>query len=179
MQLRQYLAAAVVSTALTSCASAPPAASPVASAPTSENDRAPLVFPAAKRWTGTLRPTQSYNAAATGSQRQNAYGNAVLTVAASNPTLTRATITVAVPVDSGLGLVGWGLSQGRCGSGNPTVLSPSTFPPIQLNASGQGTVDARIPFVIPDNGAYHVNVFRGSGTQLVDRITCADLRRED
>ncbi|HEV7594032.1 MAG TPA: hypothetical protein VGO33_03460 [Gemmatimonadaceae bacterium] len=125
-----------------------------------------------------MRPTQSYNAAAVGSQRQNAYGGAELTVLASNPTLTHVTVNVAVPVDLGLGMVGWGLAQGRCGSGNPTVLSPSSFPPIQLNATGQGTVDAQIPFIIPDNGTYHVNVFRGTGTQLVDVITCADLRRD-
>jgi hypothetical protein len=125
-----------------------------------------------------MRPTQSYNAAAVGSQRQNAYGGAELIVLASNPTLTRVTINVAVPVDLGLGMVGWGLAQGRCGSGNPTVLSPSSFPPIQLNGTGQGSVDAQIPFIIPDNGTYHVNVFRGAGTQLVDVITCADLRRE-
>jgi hypothetical protein len=174
MPIRQLLAAAVVSTALTSCASAPP----VTSAPQTSSDRAPLVYPSSKHWKGTMRPTQSYNAAAVGSQRQNAYGSADLTVLASNPTLTHVTLNVAVPVDLGLGLIGWGLSQGRCGSGNPTVLSPSTFPPIQLNATGQGTVDAQIPFVIPDNGTYHVNVFRGSGTQLVDVITCSDLRRD-
>lgn len=174
MPLRQLLAAAVVSTALTSCASAPPASS----APQTDSDRAPLVFPSAKRWKGTMRPTQSYNAAAVGSQRQNAYGAVELSVSASNPTLTHVSLTVTVPVDLGLGMIGWGLAQGRCGSGNPTVLAPSTFPPIQLNATGQGTVDAQIPFIIPDNGTYHVNVFRGAGTQLVDVITCADLRRE-
>ncbi|MDB4871569.1 MAG: hypothetical protein JWL97_2573 [Gemmatimonadales bacterium] len=174
MPLRQLLTAAVVSTALAGCASAPPASS----APESASERAPLVFPGAKHWKGTMRPTQSYNAAAVGSQRQNAYGGAELTVSASNPTLTHVTVNVAVPVDLGLGMIGWGLAQGRCGSGNPTVLSPSSFPPIQLNATGQGTVDAQIPFIIPDNGTYHVNVFRGAGTQLVDVITCADLRRD-
>jgi hypothetical protein len=174
MPLRQLFAAAVVSTALTGCASAPSAGS----APQSANESAPLVFPAAKHWKGTMRPTQSYNAAAVGSQRQNAYGGAELTVLASNPTLTHVTVNVAVPVDLGLGMIGWGIAQGRCGSGNPTVLSPSSFPPIQLNATGQGTVDAQIPFIIPDNGTYHVNVFRGAGTQLVDVITCADLRRD-
>jgi hypothetical protein len=175
MALRQLLAAAVVATALMGCASAPP----VASAPQTESDRAPLVFPAMKRWTGSFKPTQSYNAAATGSQRQNAYGTAVVAVSASNPTLTHVTLTVTVPVDAGVGQVGWGLNQGRCGSGNPTVLPPSSFPAVQLNASGQGTVDAQIPFIIPDNGAYHLNIYRGSGTQLVDMITCADLRREN
>lgn len=174
MPLRQLLAAAVVSTAFAGCASAPPASS----APQTASDRAPTVYPDSKHWKGTMRPTQSYNAAAVGSQRQNAYGNADLTVLASNPTLTHVELTVTVPVDLGLGMIGWGLAQGRCGSGNPTVLSPSSFPAIQLNATGQGTVDAQIPFVIPDNGTYHVNVFRGAGTQLVDVITCADLRRE-
>jgi hypothetical protein len=174
MPLRQMLAAAFVSTALSGCATAPKASS----APQTASERVPLVFPDAKRWKGTMRATQSYNAAAVGSQRQNAYGGAELIVLASNPTLTRVTLNVAVPVDLGLGLVGWGLAQGRCGSGNPTVLSPSSFPPIQLNATGQGSVDAQIPFIIPDNGTYHVNVFRAAGTQLVDVITCADLRRE-
>ena len=139
MPLRQLLAAAVVSTALTSCASAPPASS----APQTDSDRAPLVFPSAKRWKGTMRPTQSYNAAAVGSQRQNAYGGVELSVSASNPTLTHVTLTVTVPVDLGLGMIGWGLAQGRCGSGNPTVLAPSTFPPIQLNATGQGLLTRR------------------------------------
>jgi hypothetical protein len=175
MQLRQFLAATVVSTALTSCASAPP----VNSAPGTEGDRAALVFPAGKRWTGTLKPTQSYTAAISGSKRQNAYGGAELTVSPSYPTLTHVKLKVSVPADAASGFVGWGLSQGRCGSGNPPVLAPGTFPTIQLNATGQGNVDAQIPFIIPDNGSYHVDVFRGTGTQLSDMITCADLRRDD
>jgi hypothetical protein len=112
------------------------------------------------------------------SQRQNAYGSVELTVSPSSPTLSRVTLKVSVPNEPGLDIAGWALSEGRCGSGNPPVLSPSVFPPIQLNASGQGTVDAKIPFIIPDNGAYHVNVFRRSGTQLTDMLTCGELRRD-
>jgi hypothetical protein len=137
------------------------------------------VFPAGKRWVGTLKPTQSYTSAATGGKRNNASGNAVLTVLPGSLTLTYVRLKISIPAEAALGFVGWGLSQGRCGSGNPPVISPSTFSTIQLNSTGQGTVDAQIPFVIPDNGDYHVNIFKGTGTQLSDMITCADLRRDD
>ena len=174
MALRQILTAAVVSTALASCASAPP----VSSGPQPENRSGTTIYPAVKRWTGKLSPTQSYSAAAVASQRQNAYGSVELTVSANNPTLTRVVLTVSVPMGFGLETLGWGLSQGNCGSGNPPVLSPSSFPTIQINANGQGKVDTSIPFVLPESGNYHVNVFRGSGAQLTDVITCASLRRQ-
>jgi hypothetical protein len=171
--LHHLLTPAVVSAALASCATAPP----VSSAPQS-SDQTVTVYPTMKRWIGTLNPMRSYNATAVASQRQNAYGRVELTVSPNSPTLTHVTLTVSLPNEPGLDLAGWGLSDGRCGSGNPSVLSPSMFPPVQLSASGKGTVDAKIPFIIPENGSYHVNVFRRTGTQLTDVITCADLRRE-
>ena len=173
MLLRQLLTASIVSTSIAGCASAPPAGS----APQPQTDRTVSGYPTIKRWTATLNPTQSYNAAAVASQRQNAYGKVELTVQPATPTLTDVTLVVTVPPQPGLDIVGWGLSQGRCGSGNPAVLPPSAFQPIQLSSNGRGNVDAKIPFVI-ETGAYHVNVFRGSGTQLSDIITCGDLRRD-
>jgi len=174
MLLRQFLTAAVASTALTSCASAPP----VSSVPQPVSDQSASVYPTMKLWTGTLNPTQSYNATAVASKRQNAYGRVELTVSPSSPTLTHVTLSVSVPMEPGLDALGWGLSEGSCGSGNPPVLPPGMFPTIQLSVSGQGKVDADIPFIIPENSSYHVNVFRGSGTQLTDVITCAALRRQ-
>lgn len=177
MLLRQCLAAALASTALTGCASAPP----VSSAPQSVSDQNATnatVYPTVKTWTGTLNPTQSYNGAAVASKRQNGSGRVDLSVSPNSPTLTHVVITVSIRLEPGMDLVGWGLSPGRCGSGTPLVLSPSMFPAIQLGPNGQGHVDAKIPFIIPDNGNYHVDVFRGSGTQLSDVITCASLRRE-
>lgn len=174
MLLRQFLTATVLATTLTGCASAPQ----VSPAPQPENDLKVTVYPTLKRWTGTLNPTQSYDATAVASRRQNAYGRVELTVSPSSPTLTRVTLTVSVPIGPGTDIIGWGLSPGRCGSGAPPVLPPSTFPSIQLSANRQGNIDVKIPFIIPDKGSYHLNVFRGSGTQLTDVITCADLRRE-
>jgi hypothetical protein len=101
-----------------------------------------------------------------------------LTLSLDNPTLTDVKLVVSVPTQPGLDFVGWGLSQGRCGSGNPPVLAPSAFPAIQISPNGRGSVDAKLPFVISETGTYHVNVFRGTGTQLSDVITCGDVRRD-
>jgi hypothetical protein len=174
MLLRRLLTASIVSTAIAGCASAPATGSP--SRP--QADRGLSGYPIVQHWTATLNPTQSYNAAAVASQRQNAYGKVELTVQATAPTLTDVKLVVTVPPQPGLDIVGWGLSQGRCGSGNPAVLPPSAFQPIQLSPNGRGNVDAKIPFVI-ESGAYHVNVFRGSGTQLSDVITCGNLLRDN
>jgi hypothetical protein len=174
MLLRQFLAASVASTALAACASAPP----VSSSQQSVGNEAAAVYPTIKIWTGTLNPTQSYQAAAVASKRQNGYGRVELSVSPNSPTLSHVVVNVSIPNERGVDLVSWGIVPGRCGSGNPLVLSPSMFPAIQIGANGQGHIDAKIPFIIPDNGNYHVDVFRGSGTQLSDVITCAVLRRE-
>jgi hypothetical protein len=173
MLLRQLFAASIVTTAIAGCASAPA----TGSAPKPQADRGVSGYPIVQRWIATLNPTQSYNAAAVSTQRQNAYGRVELTVNPNTPTLTDVKLVVSVQL--GLDIVGWGLSQGRCGSGNPPVLPPSSFPAIQLSPNGRGNADATLPFVIPETGTYHVNVFRGTGTQLTNVITCGELRREN
>jgi hypothetical protein len=174
MLFRQFLAASVASTALAGCASAPP----VSSAPQSVGNESAAVYPTVRVWKGNLNPTQSYQATAVASKRQNGYGRVEASVSPNTPTLTHVVIDVSIPIEPGMDLVGWGLSPGRCGSGTPLVLSPSMFPAIQLGPNGQGHVDTKIAFTIPDNSNYHVDIFRGSGTQLSDVITCAVLRRE-
>jgi hypothetical protein len=175
MRSRLLLSTAGIMTVVTGCASAPTAGS----TPEPAAERSAVTYPAMHRWTGSFKPTQSYNGAAVASQRQNAYGHVDLTVSPSSPSLTHVMLNVSVPTDPSLGILGWGVHPGPCGSGNPAVLAPAAFPAIQVSTSYRGTVNAQIPFVIPDNGSYHVNVFRGSGTQLSDVLTCADLRRDD
>lgn len=174
MPVRHFFTSAIIAGALSGCATAP-VANP---APQSDSGQNVTAYPTIKRWTGTLSPTQSYQATATASRRQNAHGRVELTVSPSSPTLSHVTLTVSLPTEAGLNILGWGLSQGSCGSGSPPVLSPSAFPPIQVSNSGQGNVDVKIPFILFETGSYHVNVFRGSGTQLSDVITCALLRKE-
>ena len=172
MLLRQVLTASIVATAIAGCASAPT----TGAAPKPEAGRGVSGYPIVQRWTASLNPTQSINASAVSTQRQNAYGRVELTLSPDNPTLTDVKLVVSVQL--GLESVGWGLSQGRCGSGNPPVLPPSTFPAIQISPNGRGNVDTRLPFVLSESGTYHVNVFRGTGTQLSDVITCGEVRRE-
>lgn len=174
MLFRQFLTVSAASAALAACASAPP----VTATPQAGGNQSVTTYPMVKRWTGKLNPTQSYQAAAVASRRQNAYGNVEVTVSPTSPTLSRVTMTVSVPQESGFDILGWGISPGRCGSGNPQVLAPTAFTPIPVSTNGRGSVDAKIPFVIQEGGAYSVSVYHGSGTQLSDVVTCAELREE-
>ncbi len=174
MPLRHIFTFALVSAAASACATAPA----VNRAPQSDDDRVAVLLAASNRWTGNLNPTQGRTGAAVTTTRQKAYGTVELTVSPNRPTLTHVRLNVSVPVEPGLNNLGWAIHQGNCGSGNPPVMSPGTFPMIVLSVNGQGSVDDDIPFTLPESGAYHLNVFRGSGTQLNDVITCANLRRQ-
>jgi hypothetical protein len=172
MRLCELLTATMVATAIAGCASAPT----TGSASKAEAGRDVSGYPLVQRWTASLNPTQSINATAISTQRQNAYGRVEFTLSPDNPTLTDVKLVVSVQV--GLESVGWGVSQGRCGSGNPPLLPPSTFPAIQISPNGRGSIDAKLPFVLSEAGTYHVNVFRGTGTQLTNVITCGEVRKE-
>lgn len=165
-----FLAAAALA-----CASAPQ--TPPAPAGSADS-RIAEVLAEAKRWTGTLNPTQGRTGAAVTTTRQKAYGTVELRVTPNRPTVSNVQLSVSVPVEPGLTNLGWAIHPGNCGSGNPPVMAPGAFPTIVLSANGRGTVNDDIAFTVPDFGSYHVNVFRGNGTQLNDVITCGNLRRQ-
>lgn len=173
MNLR-HLCAASLAAAASACASAPA----VDPNPSLDGDRTAEVLAAARRWTGTLNPTQGRTGAAVTTTRQRAYGTVELTVAPNRQTNTHVRLTVSVPVEPGLNNLGWAVHPGNCGSGNPPVIAPGMFPTMVLSANGRGTIDDDVPFQLPDTGNYHVNVFRGGGSQLNDVITCGELRRQ-
>jgi hypothetical protein len=174
MPLPKVFAAVAAAAALSGCATTPP----VNSAPSSDADRTAAVLAASNRWTGSLNPTQGRTGAAVTTTRQKAFGTVELTVSPNRPTVTHTRLTVSVPVEPGLTNLSWAIHQGNCGSGNPPVMSPGSFPTILLSANGRASIDDDIPFKLPESGNYHLNVFRGSGTQLSDVITCANLRRD-
>lgn len=171
-----YRTSSVLLVALASlaCASAPPNPAPAPSA----DQRVAEVLAAANRWTGTLNPTQGRTATAVTTTRQRAYGTVELRVAPNRPTNTHVVLNVSVPMEPGLTNLGWAIHEGNCGSGNPPVMSPGSFPTIIVSTNGRGSVDDDIAFKLPEYGSYHLNVFRGNGTQLTDVITCANLRRQ-
>ena len=169
-----HMCAAALTGALVACASAP-AANPD---PTSDSGRTAAVLAATNRWTGTLNPTQGRTAAVVATTRQKAFGTVELTVLPNRPTLTHVRLSVTVPIEPGLNNLGWAIHTGNCGSGTPAVITPGLFPVMVVSVNGGASVDDDIPFQLPEFGNYHLNVFRGGGTQLSDVITCADLRRQ-
>ena len=110
--------------------------------------------------------------------RQKATGTVELTVLPNRPTFTHVRLSVTVPNEPGLNNLGWAIHPGNCGSGTPPVIAPGMFPMMVVSANGGASLDDNIPFQLPEMGNYHLNVFRGGGTQLSDVITCADLRRQ-
>jgi hypothetical protein len=170
----RHICAASLTAAAAACASAPAANRD----PPSDSERTAAIIAATNRWTGRLNPTQGRTGAAVTTTRQKAFGTVELTVAPNRQTNTHVRLTVSVPTEPGLNNLGWGIHPGNCGSGNPPVIAPGMFPMMVLSANGRGTVDDDIPFQLPETGNYHLNVFRGSGTQLNDVITCADLHRQ-
>src|SRR5215208_595304 len=172
MHLSGIITSAFVAAAMCSCASTPT----VTPEPNSGTARTEEVLALANRWTGTLNPTQSYTSTVVTTTRQKAFGTVELTVSPNRPTVSHVRLTVSVPVEPGLTNLGWGIHPGNCGAGTPAMMGPGIFPTIVLSANGRGTIDADIAMTLPQTGTYHLNVFRGNGTQLSDVITCATLR---
>ena len=165
---------ALIAVAVCACATAPA----VTPTPNSDESRTQAILANSIRWSGTLNPTQSFTGAAVNTTRQKAFGTVALTVSPNRPSVSHVNLTVSVPIEPGLTNLGWAIHQGNCGNGSPPVMAPGTFPTIVLSANGRGTVDDDIAFALPLTGTYHVNVFRGNGTQLNDVITCSNLRRD-
>lgn len=57
------------------------------------------------------------------------------------------------------------------------MVPAEAFPTIELSSNGQGSLDQEIAFELLSGGRYHVNVLHGTGTQLSNVLTCANLRR--
>ncbi|MGH7602571.1 MAG: hypothetical protein ACRENK_01085 [Gemmatimonadaceae bacterium] len=174
MLVRYAFTATLLSATLVACASAPTPGS----ASTDAGHTADVVA-SARRWTGNFTATQSVNGSLVPSTRQSGNGSVELTVARANPGLTHVRLRAAVSIEPGLEVLGWSINPGNCGSGDTPILSPSVFPLMQLNPNGQANFDDNIPWELPESGNYHVNVFRGSNSQLNNVVTCADLRRKD
>jgi len=112
------------------------------------------------------------------SVRQNGSGQVDLTPSTKAPDLTHVRLVTSVSLDPGMDALGWAIEPGNCGSGSPGVIPASMFPPLQVNANGQARMDVDLPFQLTESGTYHVDVFRGTGSQPTDVITCAELHRK-
>lgn len=110
-------------------------------------------------------------------ERQKAYGTVELVVPQDRPTRTRVRLNISAPATPDVTSLRWGIYPGHCGSPAPPVVPVEVFPTIELSSNGKGSFDHEVAFEMPKQGAFHLNVLRGTGTQLSNVLTCANLRR--
>jgi len=126
------------------------------------------------RWEGSLQPTQQRSGAAAPMGQSKAFGNVTLTSRGSERTVV--TISLSTPLQNSTSL-NWALLPGRCGSGAMPLVGVERFPVIDVGTNGRGQLNGEMSLALPTSGTYHVNVYWGSGQQLSDVMTCANLRK--
>lgn len=171
MRLIPTLALGCVSLAA-ACASSPRASSD----PVVDNTTSRDVLATSARWTGNLSPVNSFSGGINGATRQNTYGSAMLTISPRNSKATRAQLTFQAPVQNST-VLRWAILPGRCGAGTIPLIAAESFPDLEIGSNGRGQLDVDLPFELPINGTYHVNVY-SRGSQLADVVGCGTLRFE-
>ena len=68
----------------------------------------------------------------------------------------------------------WHVHSGKCGDNGGVVGQAGAYTPIKIGKDGNGKVDVTLPFAIPDNGAYYVNIHK-SATDLGTIVSCGNL----
>jgi hypothetical protein len=68
----------------------------------------------------------------------------------------------------------WHVHSGKCGDNGAVVGQAGAYTPIKIGKDGNGKVDVTLPFAIPDNGAYYVNIHK-SATDMGTIVSCGNL----
>ena len=68
----------------------------------------------------------------------------------------------------------WHVHSGKCGDNGAVVGQAGAYTPIKIGKDGSGKVDVTLPFAIPDNGAYYVNIHK-SATDMGTIVSCGNL----
>ena len=68
----------------------------------------------------------------------------------------------------------WHVHSGKCGDNGAVVGQASAYTLIKIGKDGKGKVDVNLPFAIPDNGSYYVNIHKSS-TDMGTIVSCGDL----
>ncbi len=166
--MHNALLAAILSACASGATASPPAHDPTALA---------LAAAVSARWTGRLQPTQSRTGDVKATERQNAYGTVELVVNHKRQTRTHVRLNLSAPTATSVTSLRWAIYPGNCGSGAPPIFPPAVFPEIELSGNGKGSIDQEVAFEMPPAGRFHVNVLLGTGTELSNVLTCANLQR--
>jgi hypothetical protein len=68
----------------------------------------------------------------------------------------------------------WHVHSGKCGDNGAVVGQAPAYTPIKIGKDGKGKVEVTLPFAIPDNGAYYVNIHK-SATDMGTIVSCGDM----
>lgn len=68
----------------------------------------------------------------------------------------------------------WHVHSGKCGDNGAVVGQAGAYTPIKIGKDGNGKVNVTLPFAIPDNGAYYVNIHK-SATDMGTIVSCGNL----
>jgi len=130
--------------------------------------------PAEAKWSGAILPKEQNSGQAAASRRTLINGQVDMVADADYPTRTRIDITIGTPVTNSTVL--WALVPDRCGTGGVSVLPVNAFPPIEVGPSGRGEVSAVVPFQLPTQGNFHIDIYESRRATLADVQACAELK---
>jgi len=168
-----YFSAPALVVLLAACATTKPVAGTGDTMPTTSTSVS--ASDGSVRWSGSLQPTQQRTGQIAPTGQSKAFGNVML--ASKGPERTSVSISLSTPLQNSTSL-NWALLPGRCGSGAMPLVGIERFPVIEVGTNGRGQLNGEMSLGLPATGTYHVNVYWGTGQQLSDVMTCANLRKD-
>ncbi|HZJ01454.1 MAG TPA: hypothetical protein VFD22_12400 [Gemmatimonadaceae bacterium] len=171
MRLRLLCLPASVA-AVAACASSKPVTDSAAGVPTASVSTSGSAGPVI--WSGSLQPMQQTSGGLGPTGQNKAFGSVRLS--SKGTARTAISIQVSTPLSSAASL-NWAMLPGRCGTGSLPLVGVERFPVIEVGNNGRGQLEGDMALELPESGTYHVNIYWGSGSQLSDVMTCANLRK--
>lgn len=165
--LRSSPISAALSAALLGCATATPS-------PATEGSQA-SISSGPGSWSGIISAVTESSSQVRQPGRGTGYGSVTMSAAASRGQ-TQLSLTYT---DSGVSnrYLNWAVLPGRCGSGSFPLIPISNFPELQVAGNGRAETTVSLPFELPTQGDYHVNIYQERRSTLDAVIACATLKR--
>jgi hypothetical protein len=125
-------------------------------------------------WTGRFASSMERSSSVRARALQHSEGRVTLTETRDGKRM-RAHVYISSPDHTSTALR-WAVLPGQCGSAAFPVLSYQQFPFIEMSTNGRGELSAELPMTLDVSETYHVNVYKGSGVQVSDVLSCTNLR---
>ena len=85
-------------------------------------------------------------------------------------------VTIELKGETPNGTRPWHVHTGTCAKGGPPLGGMKPYPPISLDAKGNGVSKATLAITVPDSGSYNVNIHE-SATNMSKIVACGDLKK--